>query len=58
MSEDNADALEAEDGIVEEVLDDRPMMVRSGLFIGSALAGRNKQRLKQCNITHVLQVSS
>lgn len=43
--------------VVEYVLDDSPMMVKPGLYIGSMLAERDKRKLRGTNITDILQVA-
>ncbi|WIA21302.1 hypothetical protein OEZ85_000534 [Tetradesmus obliquus] len=56
---DEAD-LDTGDGMAEEVvemLDDRPMKVHEGLFIGSVMAEANKHMLLRAGITDILQVA-
>ncbi len=48
---------EEEEDVVE-LIDDKPMLVRPGLYIGSMLVEQSKARLLAANITDVLQVGA
>lgn len=47
---------ESEDDMYE-TMDDSPVLIEAGLFIGSFFSEQNISGLKQSGITHVLQVS-
>jgi hypothetical protein len=52
----DSDGAAEEEEVVECVLDDVPMEVRPGLYIGSMLAERDRSRLRGNQITDILQV--
>eukprot|EP00879_Flechtneria_rotunda_P003247 GHRR01003471.1.p1 GENE.GHRR01003471.1~~GHRR01003471.1.p1 ORF type:complete len:172 (+),score=26.98 GHRR01003471.1:246-761(+) len=51
------EAICEEDEEVVELLDDRPMKVHDGLYIGSYMAERNLKSLRKAGITDILQVA-
>jgi hypothetical protein len=55
------DAEEEEDEDDEDVyqtMDNVPVLVQKGIFIGSFFAEQNEEALKTAGITHILQVSA
>jgi len=54
---DDDDGGEDEDWEYEELVDDEPMQLAPGLFIGSMMAEMNGGALAEAGITHVLQVA-
>ena len=47
-----------EDGDVFETLDDAPVRIETGLFIGSMMSEGNRRALQAAGVTHVVQVGS
>jgi len=48
---------EDDDDDIYETMDDSPMMVQPGLYIGSFMAEQNKPSLQKAGVTHILQVA-
>lgn len=46
-----------EDDEIYETMDDAPMMIEQGVYIGSFLSEQNQKALTQAGVTHVLQVA-
>lgn len=55
--EDGQEAEDAEEEEFEDLLDDQPLRVLPGLYIGSIDAARNGVALAACGVTHLLTVS-
>lgn len=54
---DGGEGDEAEgDDAMFQTLDDHPVLVNKGIYIGSFMAEHNKASLKAAGITHILQV--
>ena len=45
-----------EDGDLFQTMDDQPVLVNPGVFIGSFMAEHNKESCQAAGITHILQV--
>ena len=45
-----------DEGDLFQTMDDTPVMVIKGIYIGSFMAEHNKEACKEAGITHILQV--